>query len=407
MPMLIPESLLQKEKDHIAGFAPEVAWVTMGGDEKLTERLCIRPTSETLFCEHFANIVQSYRDLPLLYNQWCSVVRWEKSTRPFLRHREFLWQEGHTAHATAEEATEEAMNMQKIYADFCENYLAMPVVWGRKTESDKFAGAKTTFTLESLMHDGKALQAGTTHDLGDRFAKTFGIQYTDANNKLHYVHQASWGVTSRLIGAVIMVHGDNNGLVLPPKAAPVQVVIIPIASHKEGVLDKARELKAQIEKGFRVKLDDSDRSPGWKFSEYEMKGVPLRVEAGPKDIEAGQVVLVRRDNREKIVTPVGELEAAVADQLADIQRAIFARALANRESRTDTAHSVAEMKEKLDARPGFIKAMWCGDIACENAVKEQATATSRCMPFAQENVGGECFVCGGAAAKMVVWGRAY
>jgi len=405
-PMFIPESLLQKEKDHVEGFAPEVAWVTHGGDEELTEKLCIRPTSETLFCEHFASIIQSHRDLPKLYNQWCSVVRWEKSTRPFLRTREFLWQEGHTAHATADEAVQEALSILDIYTEVCENYLAMPVLRGKKTDKEKFAGAKSTYAIECLMHDGQGLQAGTTHDFGDGFAQAFGIQYTDKENKLQYVHQSSWGVSTRLIGGVIMTHGDNNGLVLPPKIAPTQIVIIPIAQHKEGVLDFASGLKDRLS-NFRVKLDSSDRSPGWKFSEYEMKGVPLRLEIGPKDIEAGQCVLVRRDNREKVVVSLDNLEAAVAQALEDLQQALFDKALANRESRTYIAKSVEELKQQLDTRPGFVKAMWCGELSCEDKVKEMATATSRCIPFEQEKVGETCFCCGGDAKHMVVWGRAY
>ena len=282
MPMFIPESLLQKEKDHVEGFAPEVAWVTHGGEKKLEERICVRPTSETLFCEHYANIVQSYRDLPKLYNQWCSVVRWEKTTRPFLRTMEFLWQEGHTAHATAEEAQERTIQMLNIYADFCRDVLAIPVIKGEKTEKERFAGAAHTFTIESLMHDGKALQSGTSHNFGDGFAHAFGIQYTDKENKLQYVHQTSWGMTTRMIGAIIMVHGDNSGLVLPPRIAPTQVMIVPIAQKKEGVLEKAAELKNRLAKVCRVKLDDSDKSAGWKFSEYEMKGIPVRLEIGPR-----------------------------------------------------------------------------------------------------------------------------
>ncbi|MEG1830144.1 MAG: proline--tRNA ligase, partial [Cellulosilyticaceae bacterium] len=307
MPMFIPESLLQKEKEHVAGFAPEVAWVTHGGNEELAERLCVRPTSETLFCEHYAKEIQSHRDLPKLYNQWCSVVRWEKTTRPFLRTLEFLWQEGHTAHATEEEAEEETVKMLNVYADFCESILAIPVIKGRKTEKEKFAGAKATYTIESLMHDGKALQSGTSHNFGDGFAKAFGIQYTDKNNQLQYVHQTSWGMTTRLIGAVIMVHGDNSGLVLPPALAPTQVMIIPVAQHKEGVLDKAEELRLKISKVATVKVDDSDKSPGWKFSEYEMKGVPIRFEVGPKDIEKNQGILARRDTGEKITISLDEV----------------------------------------------------------------------------------------------------
>ena len=299
MPMFIPESLLQKEKDHVEGFAPEVAWVTHGGNEKLQERMCVRPTSETLFCEHYKNIIHSYRDLPKKYNQWCSVVRWEKTTRPFLRSSEFLWQEGHTAHATEEEAQEETIRMLNIYAEFCEKYLAIPVIKGRKTDKEKFAGAIATYTIESLMHDGKALQSGTSHNFGSGFAEAFGIQFTDKDNSLKHVHQTSWGVSTRLIGAIIMVHGDDSGLVIPPKIAPTQLVIIPIASHKPGVLEKAAELEKKLSENFRVISDTTDKTPGWKFAEYEMKGVPIRLEIGPKDIENNQCVLVRRDNGEK------------------------------------------------------------------------------------------------------------
>ena len=405
-PMLIPESHLQREKDHVAGFAPDVVWVTQVGEEKLAERLYIRPTSEPMFCDHFSKIIQSHRDLPKLYNQWCSVMRWEKSTRPFLRTTEFLWQEGHTAHATADEAVEETLKMLEVYADVCENILAMPVIKGMKTEKEKFAGAVNTYGIESLMHDGKGLQAGTSHYLGENFARAFNIQYSDKENKLTYVHQTSWGVSTRLIGGVIMTHGDNSGLVLPPKIAPMQVVIIPVAQHKEGVLDFARSLKSRLS-AFRTKLDESDRSPGWKFSEYEMKGVPLRVEIGPKDIEAGQAVLVRRDNREKTIVPLDNLETAIETALEDLQKALFEKALKNRESRTQTAYSIEEMKEKLDEKPGFIKAMWCGDVACEDKVKEIATATSRCIPFEQENVSETCMCCGKQAQHMVIWGRAY
>ena len=318
MPMFIPESLLEKEKDHVEGFAPEVAWVTHGGSEKLEERLCVRPTSETLFCEHYANIIQSYRDLPKLYNQWVSVVRWEKTTRPFLRSREFLWQEGHTIHATAQEAIEETEKMLRVYADFCENDLAIPVVMGKKTESDKFAGAVSTYAIEALMHDGKALQAGTSHYFGDGFAKAFGIQFQSKENKLEYPHQTSWGMTTRLIGAIIMTHGDDNGLALPPAVAPIQAVIIPVAQHKPGVLEKAEELRAELAKQFRVKVDSSDNSPGWKFAEYEMKGVPVRIEIGPRDIEANQCVIVTRHNREKSVVSLDNLTETVAQKLKEL-----------------------------------------------------------------------------------------
>ena len=407
MPMFIPESLLQKEKDHVEGFAPEVAWVTHGGKEELTEKLCVRPTSETLFCDHYANIIHSYRDLPKLYNQWCSVVRWEKTTRPFLRTLEFLWQEGHTAHATAEEAQEETIRMLNVYADFCEQVLAIPVVKGRKTEKEKFAGAKATYTIESLMHDGKALQSGTSHNFGDGFAQAFGIQYTDKNNQLQHVHQTSWGMTTRLIGAIIMVHGDDNGLVLPPAVAPVQLVIVPVQQHKEGVLDKANEIKGKLSKVARVKLDDSDKMPGWKFSEYEMRGVPLRLEIGPKDIEKNQCVLVRRDTREKIFISLDELETRVPELLAELQTALLEKARALRDKKTYAVTSIDEFAKVIEETPGFIKAMWCGDRACEDAVKEKTGATARCIPFEQEKVADTCLCCGKPAEQMVYWGKAY
>lgn len=407
MPMFIPESLLLKEKEHVEGFAPEVAWVTHGGDEKLTERLCVRPTSETLFCEHYANIIHSYRDLPKLYNQWCSVVRWEKTTRPFLRTLEFLWQEGHTAHATAEEAQEETIKMLNVYADICENVLAIPVVKGRKTDKEKFAGAKATYTIESLMHDGKALQSGTSHNFGDGFAQAFEIQYTDKNNQLQYVHQTSWGVTTRLIGAIIMVHGDDSGLVLPPAVAPTQLVIIPVSQHKEGVLEKANELLNSLSAKFRVKIDDSDKMPGWKFAEYEMKGIPLRLEVGPKDIEKNQVVLVRRDTREKIFTPIDTLEETVEKLLADIQMSLLEKAREMRDKKTYVAKTIEEFEQVINSTPGFIKAMWCGDQACEDLVKEKTGATARCMPFEQEELSDKCMCCGKPAKAMVYWGKAY
>ena len=406
LPMFIPESLLQKEKDHVEGFAPEVAWVTHGGLEPLQERMCVRPTSETLFCDFYAKEIQSYRDLPKVYNQWCSVVRWEKETRPFLRSREFLWQEGHTAHATAEEAEARTEQMLHLYADFCEEVLAIPVVRGRKTDKEKFAGAEATYTIEALMHDGKALQSGTSHNFGDGFAKAFGIQYTDKENKLQYVHQTSWGMTTRLIGAVIMVHGDNSGLVLPPKIAPTQVMIIPIAQHKEGVLDKAYELKERLS-DFRVKVDDSEKSPGWKFSEAEMRGIPVRIELGPKDIEANQAVIVRRDTREKQIVSLDELETKVAETLEAMQKEMLERARAHRESHTYTAVNYDEFKETVASKPGFVKAMWCGDRACEDKIKEETTATSRCMPFEQEHLSDVCVCCGKPAKAMVYWGKAY
>ncbi len=408
LPMFIPESLLNKEKDHVEGFAPEVAWVTHGGNAPLQERMCVRPTSETLFCDFYKNDIQSYRDLPKLYNQWCSVVRWEKETRPFLRSREFLWQEGHTAHATAEEAEECTIQMLNVYADFCEEVLAIPVIKGRKTDKEKFAGAEATYTIEALMHDGKALQSGTSHNFGDGFAKAFGIQYADKDNTLKYVHQTSWGTTTRLIGAIIMVHGDDSGLVLPPKVAPVQVMIIPIQQKKEGVLDTAAALRDRLKKAdIRVKLDDSDKSPGWKFSEQEMRGIPLRVEIGPKDIEAGKCVLARRDNGEKTECALDELEAKVSELLTAIQKDMLERARAHRDAHTYTAKTMDEMQNILDTTPGFVKAMWCGDQACEDKIKEKMSATSRCMPFEQEQISDTCVCCGRPAKKMVYWGRAY
>ena len=408
MPMFIPEGLLNKEKDHVEGFAPEVAWVTHGGNEKLQERLCVRPTSETLFCEHYANIIHSHRDLPKLYNQWCSVVRWEKTTRPFLRSREFLWQEGHTVHTTAEEAIEETERMLNIYAEFCEKSLNMPVIKGRKTESDKFAGAEATYAIEALMHDGKALQAGTSHYFGDGFAKAFDITYTSKENKLEYVYETSWGVTTRLIGAIIMSHGDDNGLVLPPAVAPIQVIIIPVNQHKEGVLDKAGEIAERLKGKYRVKIDDSENSPGWKFSEYEMKGVPLRLEIGPKDIENNQCVIVRRDNREKSFVPLDKLEETIEQLLKAYGDNIYNIAYENMEKRTYDCTTMDEIIQKLNENgDGFVRAMWCGDEACEDKVKEVTGVGSRCIPFEQKELSDKCVCCGKPAKQMVYWGKAY
>ncbi len=406
LPMFIPESLLQKEKDHVEGFAPEVAWVTHGGLSELQERMCVRPTSETLFCDFYANDIESYRDLPRVYNQWCSVVRWEKETRPFLRSREFLWQEGHTAHATAKEAEERTIQMLNVYADFCEEVLAIPVIKGQKTEKEKFAGAVSTYTIESLMHDGKALQSGTSHNFGDGFAKAFGVQYTSKDNKLEYVHQTSWGMTTRMIGAIIMVHGDNSGLVLPPKVAPTQVMIVPIMQKKEGVLDKAYELRDKLS-GFRVKVDDSDKSPGWKFSEQEMRGIPLRVEIGPRDIEAGKCMVVRRDNGEKLEVLIDELGSKVAELLETIHKDMYNKALAHREANTHIARSWEEFSDIIEEKQGFIKAMWCGETECEEAIKDKTGASTRCIPFAQETISDVCVHCGRPAKKMVYFGRAY
>ena len=408
MPLFIPESLLQREKDHVAGFAPEVAWITHGGQEKLTERLCVRPTSETLFCEHYANIIRSYRDLPKLYNQWCNVVRWEKTTRPFLRSREFLWQEGHTMHATYEEAVEETVRMLNVYADFHEQDLAIPVVRGKKTPSDKFAGAEDTYAIEALMHDGKALQAATSHFFGDGFARAFDITFTDKDNKIRHPFQTSWGCTTRMIGGIIMTHGDDNGLVLPPAIAPIQVVIIPVQQHKEGVLDKANELAATLRAaGIRVKVDDSDNSPGWKFAEYEMKGVPVRLELGPRDIEGGQFVLVTRHNREKTFHAMDTLLAAVTERLEAVRTGLYEKALANLERRTYACRTLDEITAALENGDGLIKAMWCGDEACEDEVKEKTGVGSRCIPLAEEKLSDVCVCCGKPAQHMVVWGKAY
>ncbi len=406
MPLFIPESLLDKEKDHVEGFAPEVAWVTHGGLEPLQERLCVRPTSETLFCDFYAKDIHSYRDLPRVYNQWCSVVRWEKTTRPFLRSREFLWQEGHTAHATAEEAQERTIQMLNVYADFCEEVLAIPVVKGQKTDKEKFAGAEATYTIEALMHDGKALQSGTSHNFGDGFAKAFDVQFTDKDNVLKHVHQTSWGLSTRIIGAIIMVHGDDNGLVLPPKIAPVQVIVIPVQQQKEGVLDKAYELRDRLS-GFRIKVDDTDKSPGWKFSECEMRGIPLRVEIGPKDMANNQAVLVRRDTHEKTVVSLDELESAVSSMLDTIQGDMLNRAREHQKSHTYSATLWDEFTETINNKPGFVKAMWCGGKECEERIKEETGATSRCMPFKQEHLADTCICCKKPAKKMVIWGRAY
>ena len=408
LPMFIPESLLQKEKDHVEGFAPEVAWVTQGGTETLQERLCVRPTSETLFCDFYSRIIQSHRDLPKLYNQWCSVVRWEKTTRPFLRSAEFLWQEGHTAHATEEEAEARTIQMLNVYADFCEEFLAIPVIKGKKTDKEKFAGAQSTYTIEALMHDGKALQSGTSHNFGDGFARAFDIQYSDSQNQLQYVHQTSWGMSTRIIGALIMVHGDDSGLKLPPRVAPIQAMVIPISQRKEGVMEKAAELRDVLKAaGIRVKLDASDKSPGWKFSEQEMRGIPIRVEIGPKDMEQNQAVIVRRDTREKIAVSLDELADRAKEILDTIQNDMLARAKEHLATHIYEARTYEEFKDIIASKPGFVKMMWCGDEACELKVKEDTTATSRCMPFEQETITDVCPVCGRPAKALVYWGKAY
>ena len=408
MPMFIPESLLQKEKDHVAGFAPECAIVTIGGQNKLAERLIVRPTSETLFCDHYKNIIHSYRDLPKLYNQWCNVVRWEKTTRPFLRTSEFLWQEGHTMHENEAEAREETLKMLKCYEDFYRETLAIPAVTGRKTEKEKFAGAMETYTIEPMMHNGVALQGGTSHYFGDGFARAFDITYTDRDNKVQYPHQTSWGVSTRMIGAIIMTHGDDNGLILPPKVAPIQVAIIPVAQHKEGVLEKAAELKATLSEKFRVKLDDSDNSTGWKFSQYEMKGVPLRLEIGPRDIENNSCVLVSRVSRQKFFVSLDNIVEEVEKALAAVHQELYERAEKNLSEKMSVAHTHEEFLDIAENHPGFIKAMWCGDSECEDKLKEETGGVkSRCIPFVEEHISDTCVCCGRPAKHMVVFGRQY
>ncbi len=409
LPMLIPESLLQKEKDHVEGFAPECAWVTMGGSEKLDERYCIRPTSETLFCEHYSHVIQSHRDLPKKYNQWCSVLRWEKTSRPFLRHREFLWQEGHTMHATEDEARAETMQMLNIYADFMENVLAMPVIRGRKTEKEKFNGAEETYTVECMMHDHKALQAGTSHYFGDGFARAFDITFTGKDNVLHHPFQTSWGVSTRMIGGIIMTHGDDRGLVLPPRIAPIQAMVIPVAQHKEGVLAAAQGLLDRLTAaGIRARMDDSDQSMGWKAAQYEMKGIPLRVEIGPKDMEKEQCCICRRDSGEKLFVPLAQLESEVRRLLDEVHDGLYARALKNREDHTRVCRSLEEVRDFVQTEGGFAKTMWCGDLACELRMKDEAGVSSRCMPLDQgEPVDTVCPCCGKPAHKVIYWGVAY
>ena len=408
MPMFIPESLLQKEKDHVNGFAPECAIVTIGGQNHLSERLIVRPTSETLFCEHYKNIIHSYRDLPKLYNQWCNVVRWEKTTRPFLRTSEFLWQEGHTMHENEEDAREETLRMLKCYEDFYRETLAIPAITGKKTEKEKFAGAMETYTIEPMMHNGVALQGGTSHYFGDGFAKAFDITYTDRENKVCYPHQTSWGVSTRMIGAIIMTHGDDNGLILPPKVAPIQVAIIPVAQHKEGVLEKAAEVRDRLAAKWRVKLDDSDQSTGWKYSQYEMKGVPLRLELGPRDIENNSCVLVSRVTRQKTFVSLDNLEEEIEKALAAVHNELYERAEKNLSEKMSVAHNHEEFLDIAENHPGFIKAMWCGDSACEDQLKDETGGVkSRCIPFVEEHIADTCACCGKPAKHMVVWGRQY
>ena len=408
MPLVIPASLFQKEKDHVEGFAPETLVATMGGKNKLDDPLIIRPTSEVLFCEHFSKIISSYRDLPKKYNQWCSVVRWEKTTRPFLRGSEFLWQEGHTMHETEIEARQEALDMLQIYNDMGKDLLAIPFITGVKTENEKFAGAVETYTIEALMPDGKALQSGTTHYFGDGFAKAFNIKFQDRSNALVNPHQTSWGVSTRLIGSIIMVHGDDNGLSLPPYVAPIQVVIIPIQQNKPGVLTKARELYARLEKiGIRVKLDDSDRTPGWKFSEYEMKGVPVRLEIGPRDLENGHLSGAKRYNGEKFMIKDDELEAMITPLLRDIHSAMYQKALKYLLEHTTEARTLDELDQVLNSKLGYAKVMWDGDLKGLELIKERFSATARCMPFNQTGFSDTCIVSGKKAKHLLIVAKAY
>ncbi len=407
MPMLIPESFLLKEADHIEGFAPEVAWVTQGGLEPLQERLAIRPTSETMFCTMFSKWVQSWRDLPLKYNQWCSVMRWEKTTRPFLRTAEFWWQEGHTVHETAEEAQQETLQMLEVYRAHCEEALSLPVFSGQKSEKEKFAGARATYSVEAMMQDGKALQAGTTHNFGTNFSVPFDIKFLSREGDLKYCYETSWGVSTRLIGAIIMTHGDERGLKLPPRIAPIQAVVLPIAAHKGGVLEKCREVYDALKAaGIRVKLDDRDYvSPGWKFNEWELKGVPLRLEIGPRDIENGAITAARRDTFEKTTIDIANPAPAVQALLADIQTNMYALAAKFKDEHTVVVHDMDELTQQVQT--GYAKAMWCGDRACEDKIKELTSATSRNMPFDQTPVGDACVCCGKHAEKVMYFAKAY
>ncbi len=408
MPVLIPENLLNKEKDHVEGFAPEVAWVTIGGGEELEERLCVRPTSETVFSTMYSKWLSSWRDLPFLYNQWCSVLRWEKETRPFLRSREFLWQEGHTVHETAEEAQKFTLAMLDVYADVIENLLAIPVLKGQKTKKEQFAGAEATYTVETLMHDGRALQGGTSHYFGQNFTKPFDVKFQNKNGEQEYAYQTSWGISTRLIGAVIMAHGDNRGLKLPPYVAPIQVVIVPIAQQKEGVLETAEKLKSTLSEKFRVELDARDNyTVGYKFNDWEMKGVPIRVEMGPKEIERGEVVVTRRDTLEKMPVKITELEAKLENLMREIHQSMFEACKKRRDEKTTIAYNMEELEKNLNNNQGYVKTMWCGAKECEDKVKEITGAPSRCMPFEQEHLSDTCVCCGKKADKMVVWGRQY
>lgn len=408
MPSLIPEGLLNKEKEHVEGFAPEVAWVTIAGGEELDERLYIRPTSEPIISAMYSKWLKSWRDLPILGNQWCNVVRWEKETKPFLRSREFLWQEGHTIHETPEEAEQRTLMMLNIYADTIQNLLAIPVIKGVKTESEKFAGAEHTYTVETMMHDGRALQSGTSHNLGQHFTKVFNVKFQNREGKEEYGYHTSWGVSTRLIGGIIMAHGDNRGLKLPPKVAPIQAIIVPVAMHKEGVKEKAQELFEKLNTNYRMKIDLRENyTPGYKFNEWELKGVPVRIELGPRDIENGECVVVRRDNSEKLTVKLEELDIQLNKILEDIQQNMFEDCKKRLTEKTTIAKNIEEFSKNMNENQGFIKAMWCGDEACEDKIRELTGAKSRCIPFEQENISDTCVCCGKHADKMVIWGRQY
>jgi proline--tRNA ligase len=408
LPVLIPESLLNKEQDHVEGFAPEVAWVTMGGQEVLEERLCIRPTSETMFSTLYSKWAKSWRDLPMVYNQWCNVLRWEKETRPFLRSREFLWQEGHTVHSTPQEAKERTIQMLNIYADVIENLLAIPTIKGKKTEKEKFAGAEDTYTVETLMHDGRALQAGTSHYFGQNFSKPFNIKFQNKEGKEEYAYQTSWGISTRLIGATIMAHGDNRGLKLPPKVAPIQAVIVPIAMQKQEVKEKVEKLSKLLGEKYRIECDTRESyTPGYKFNEWEMKGVPVRIEIGPRDIEKGECIFVRRDTFEKITVKLEEIETKLGEVLENIQENMYNECKKNMEKRTSIAENLNEFVEKINTNQGFIETMWCGKQECEDKIKELTGAHSRCMPFNQKQIGNKCVCCGAPAKIFMIWGRQY
>ena len=407
-PLLIPENLLQKEKDHIEGFSPEVAWVNEIGDTKLDERLCIRPTSETIICSMYSKWLSSYRDLPFLYNQWCNVLRWEKETRPFLRSREFLWQEGHTIHETEKEAKEFTLKMLEIYSDILENLLAIPVVKGKKTESEKFAGAKETYTIETLMKDGKALQSATSHYFGQNFSKPFNIKFQNRDGKEEYAYQTSFGITTRLIGAIIMSHGDDRGLKLPPKIAPIQVIIIPIKTNDEKVMNVVNEIYKELNGSYRIEIDDRDNySVGYKFNDSEMRGIPLRIEIGPRDLENNKCIIVRRDTLEKIEVELDNIKNEIDILLKDIQNNMYKMCEERMKEKTSVAKNIEEFESIINNNQGFIKVMWCGDNACEEKIKKLTSAKSRCIPFNEEKLYDKCFCCGKEAKHMVYFGRQY